>query len=56
MCIRDRLEGVFEVHSVAVLGVSSVLNDGSFQMRSCTKCKAIVHTEFFEEKGGGGRE
>ena len=37
------LEGVFEVHSVAVLGVSSVLNDGSYQMRSCTKCKAIVH-------------
>ncbi len=39
------LEGVFEVHSVAVLGVSSVLNDGAFQMRSCTKCKAIVHTD-----------
>ena len=39
------LEGVFEVHSVAVLGVSSVLNDGAFQMRSCTKCKGIVHTD-----------
>ena len=44
------------MHSVALLRVSSVLNDGAVQMRSCMKCKAIVHNEFFEEKGGGGRE
>ena len=40
-CPRD-LEGVYEVHSIAVLGVSSVLNDGSFTMRSCATCKAQV--------------
>ena len=39
--LRD-LGGVYEIHSVAVLGVSSVLNDGSFTMRSCAKCKARV--------------
>ena len=37
-----QLEGVFEVHSVAVLGVAGVLNDGGFQMRSCSRCKARV--------------
>ena len=36
------LEGVVEVHSVAVLGVSSVLGDGAFSMRSCKKCKGHV--------------
>ena len=42
--VRD-LRGTFEVHSVAVLGVSSVLSDGSFHMRSCVKCKALVREE-----------
>ena len=31
--VRD-LEGVFEVHSVAVMGVSPVVSDGGFQMRA----------------------
>ena len=39
---RRELAGVYEVHSVAVFGVSSVLSDGSFTMRSCSKCKAQV--------------
>ena len=42
--VRD-LRGTFEVHSVAVLGVSSVLSDGSFHMRSCAKSKALVREE-----------
>ena len=41
---RD-LEGVFEVHSIAVLGVSSVLSDGGFKMRSCAKCKSLVRAD-----------
>ena len=39
---KRELAGVYEVHSVAVLGVSSVLNDSGFSMRSCSKCKAQV--------------
>ena len=42
--VRD-LEGVFEVHSVAVMGVSPVLSDGGFQVRACAKCKAQVHAD-----------
>ena len=34
---RD-LPGVFELHNVAVLGVSAVLGDGSFQMQCCAEC------------------
>ena len=41
-----QLDGVFEVHSVAVLGVVSVLGSGGFQMRACAKCKANVREEF----------
>ena len=36
------LGGVYEVHSITVLGVSSVLSEGGFTMRSCSKCKAQV--------------
>ena len=39
------LDGVFEIHSVAVLGVTSVLSDDKFQMRSCKKCKAMLQAE-----------
>ena len=42
---RD-LNGVFEVHGVAVLGVSSVLRDNTFSMRACKKCKAQVSEAF----------
>ena len=38
---RD-LGGVFEVHSVAVLGISSVLEGQWFVMQACAKCKAQV--------------
>ena len=40
------LEGVFEVHSLAVLGVTAVLADGTYQMRSCSTCKMQVREEF----------
>jgi hypothetical protein len=39
--VRD-LNGVFEVHNVTALGVSSVLYDGNFSMQSCSKCKKQV--------------
>ena len=39
--VRD-LTGVYEIHSVAVMGVSSVLENGSFSMMSCAACKAQV--------------
>jgi hypothetical protein len=34
---RD-MPGVYELHNAAVLGVSAVLGDGSFQMLSCKEC------------------
>ena len=37
-----QLDGVFEVHSVAVLGISSVLDNQWFVMQACAKCKAQV--------------
>ena len=43
--MRD-LGGDYEVHSLAVMGVSSVLPDSSFSMRACKKCKAQVKEEF----------
>ena len=32
------LSGVYEVHNGAVIGVSPVMDDGSFQMSSCREC------------------
>ena len=39
--VRD-LTGVYEVHSVAVMGVSAVLENGGFSMMSCAMCKTQV--------------
>ena len=39
--MRD-LAGVYELHSLNVLGISAVLNNGSFCMRCCSRCKKQV--------------
>ena len=39
--VRD-LTGVYEVHSVAVMGVSAVLESGGFSMMCCAMCKTQV--------------
>ena len=36
---RRDLDGVFEVHSVQVMGVNSVLRNDAYCMRCCEKCK-----------------
>ena len=36
------LSGVFEIHSVAVVGVVAVLSNDNFQMQACQQCKATV--------------
>jgi RNA polymerase subunit RPABC4/transcription elongation factor Spt4 len=33
------LEGVFEVHSVSLLGVSSAVSNGNYAMKCCAQCK-----------------
>ena len=35
---RD-LVGIFEIHSVAILGVAAVSSDGAWQIQSCSECK-----------------
>ena len=39
------LNGVYEVHSVAILGMSSVLQDENFCMKCCGTCKKQVAAE-----------
>ena len=54
--VARELPGVFEVHSVAILGLSSVLADDSFAMRCCSRCKRQVQsplTACAEHPGAG---
>ena len=50
------MQGVYELHNVAVFGVSSVINDGAFSMKSCTKCWRHVDplTRVCSEHPGAG--
>ena len=32
------LNGLYEMHNVAIIGVSACMGDGTFQMRACNKC------------------
>lgn len=36
--VSREMHDVYELHNAAVLGVSAVLNDGKFKMKSCTEC------------------
>ena len=38
---RD-LSGIYEVHNVAIMGVTAVLKDDTFVMKSCVKCKKAL--------------
>ena len=40
-----QLNGIFEVHCVAVMGVSALASDGAWQIRSCSECKRKVPDE-----------
>ena len=40
--VMRELPGIFDLHNVAVMGVSSVTFDGAWQIRSCSECKKKV--------------
>jgi len=39
------LDGVFDIHNVAIMGVGSVLPDDELQMQACSECKRQVNRE-----------
>ena len=53
---RDLSGGLYEVHNVAITGVSSILSDEKAVMACCQECKCQIATDACAEHPEAGTE